>query len=168
MHQKWCPSWCSGRAWLTRALNALCTLRTGAAKLGHQAPSAPFFDTVTLDVGDAGKVCSDAVTAGYNLRQLDGSRVSVAFDETTTLADVDALLTVLNGGSAPDFSAESLASSVRLLAAVYVSDQQPNSAPAAIGSDGSLQPPPRLAMRHGGESQLCLCCQIALLGSPPH
>ena len=90
-------------------------LPTGAEKLGHQAPSAPFFDTVTLDVGDAGKVCAAAVAAGYNLRQLDASRVSVAFDETTTIADVDALLAVLNGGSAPDFSAESLASSVRLL-----------------------------------------------------
>ena len=40
-------------------------------------------------------------------------QVSVAFDETTTIGDVDALLAVLNGGSAPDFTAESLASSVR-------------------------------------------------------
>ena len=49
----------------------------GAEKLGHQAPSAAFFDTVTLDVGDAGKVSAGAVDAGYNLRQLDGSRVRI-------------------------------------------------------------------------------------------
>ena len=40
-------------------------------------------------------------------------QVTIAFDETTTIGDVDALLAVLNGGSAPDFTAESLASSVR-------------------------------------------------------
>ncbi len=39
-------------------------------------------------------------------------QVTIAFDETTTIGDVDALLAVLNGGSAPDFTAESLASSV--------------------------------------------------------
>ncbi len=55
--------------------SALCG--AGAEKLGHQAPAAPFFDTVTLDVGDAGKVAAAAVDAGYNLRQLDGSRVSI-------------------------------------------------------------------------------------------
>jgi len=61
----------------------------GAEKLGHQAPSAPFFDTVTLDVGDAGKVAAAAVDAGYNLRQLDGSRVSISsccLSSTATVA----------------------------------------------------------------------------------
>ena len=36
----------------------------------------------------------------------------MAFDETTRLEDVDQLLAILNGGSAPGFSAESLAAEV--------------------------------------------------------
>ena len=64
---------------LAMLLTAPCgCVVAGAEKLGHQAPSVPFFDTVTLDVGDAGKVAAAAVDAGYNLRQLDGSRVSIS------------------------------------------------------------------------------------------
>jgi hypothetical protein len=143
-------------------------LRTGAAKLGHQAPSAPFFDTVTLDVSDAGKVCSAAVAAGYNLRQLDASRVSVAFDETTTIADVDALLAVLNGGSAPDFTAESLASSVRLGLPPYVSSRvASNTAPNAAGlNTPCVQPSPHVTVRHGHVGPICLWLQVASLYLP--
>lgn len=84
----------------------------GAGKLGHQVPAGPFFDTVTLGVEDAAGVAAAAVAAGYNLRLMDGGRVSIALDETTTLADVDALLAVLNGGKQPGFTAESLADGV--------------------------------------------------------
>jgi len=38
--------------------------------------------------------------------------VSIAFDETTKLSDVDLLLAVLNGGAAPGFTAASLAPGV--------------------------------------------------------
>jgi len=77
---------CTRRIFVQALLWPFCFLLTaisgcvvaGAEKLGHQAPSAPFFDTVTLDVGDAGKVAAAAVDAGYNLRQLDGSRVSIS------------------------------------------------------------------------------------------
>ncbi len=69
---------CTRRIFVQALLWPFCFLLTaisgcvvaGAEKLGHQAPSAPFFDTVTLDVGDAGKVAAAAVDAGYNLRQL--------------------------------------------------------------------------------------------------
>lgn len=74
--------------------------------------SAPFFDTVRISVGDAGKVVADAAAKGVNLRQLDASTITVALDETTRLEDVDELLAILNGGSAPGFSAESLAGEV--------------------------------------------------------
>ena len=75
--------------------------------------SAPFFDTVRIAVGDAGKVVADAAAKGVNLRQLDGSTITVALDETTRLEDIDELLAILNGGSAPGFTAESLAGEVR-------------------------------------------------------
>ena len=55
----------------------------GAAKLGHQVADAPFFDTVRVNVKDAGKLVKQAESQGINLRQLDNSCVTVAFDETT-------------------------------------------------------------------------------------
>ena len=56
-----------------------------------------------------------AVQAELNVRKLDDSHITVSFDETTTLADVDALFKVLNKGQQPQFSAESLASEVGCL-----------------------------------------------------
>ena len=86
----------------------------GAAKLGFTKPAAPFFDTVTLGCPNgadaAVRACRDA---GINIRKLDADRVSLSFDETTSLADVDALFAALNGGSAPGFTAESLAPNVQ-------------------------------------------------------
>ncbi|EIE25206.1 glycine dehydrogenase [Coccomyxa subellipsoidea C-169] len=87
-------------------------LAAGAKKLGHSVGDAAFFDTVRIEVGDAAKFVAAAVVEGVNLRQLDASTITVALDETTRLEDVDQLLRILNGGSAPGFSAESLASEV--------------------------------------------------------
>ena len=90
-----------------------CTLGfAGSRKLGHKVSSEPFFDTVRIDVGDADKVMQAALKASVNLRQLDSSSVSIALDETTMVEDVDTLLSVLNGGSKPDFDALSLADQV--------------------------------------------------------
>jgi glycine dehydrogenase len=87
-------------------------LAAGAEKLGFGVPSEPFFDTVRITTKDAPKIVKAAEAAGINLRLLDQSNITISFDETTTLADVDELLTLLNGNKAPGFAAESLASSV--------------------------------------------------------
>ena len=84
----------------------------GSRKLGHKVAPDPFFDTVKIDVGDAGKVMQAATEASMNLRQIDASTVSIALDETTMVADVDDLFRVLNGGTKPDFDALSLADKV--------------------------------------------------------
>lgn len=84
----------------------------GAKKIGHKVGEAPFFDTVRIEVGDAAAVVSRAAAEGVNLRQLDGSTVTISLDETTRLEDVDQLLRILAGGSDPGFTAESLASQV--------------------------------------------------------
>lgn len=84
-----------------------------ADKLGHSTDrSAPFFDTIKVNVGDSAKVCATAVSHGINLRPLDSAHVTIAIDETTTFADVNALIAVLNGGSKAAFLAESLAPEV--------------------------------------------------------
>jgi glycine dehydrogenase len=96
---------------LTRPSPELCP-PAGAKKLGLGVGSAPFFDTVRIEVGDARKVVAAAAAEGVNLRQLGDGAVTVSMDETTTLADVDQLLRILNGGAAPAFSAEALAPGV--------------------------------------------------------
>ena len=58
-------------------------MSAGAAKLGHQVAKAPFFDTVRVNVKDAGQLVKQAESQGINLRQLDNSCVTVALDETT-------------------------------------------------------------------------------------
>lgn len=73
----------------------------GARKAGHKVGDAPFFDTVCIDVGDSAAVVSRAAAEGINLRALNGTHVTVAVDETTTLEDLDALLCVLCGAISP-------------------------------------------------------------------
>ena len=92
---------------------ALCII--GAKKLGMETGSEPFFDTVRITTGSSKDLVQRALDQGVNLRALDDETVTVSFDEVTTIADVDQLLAILNGGSAPDFSANSLAGEVRLL-----------------------------------------------------
>lgn len=52
-----------------------------------------YFDTVTIECGDhTGRILQQAVAAGYNLRLSGAGRVSISFDETTTEADLAAVL----------------------------------------------------------------------------
>jgi glycine dehydrogenase len=54
--------------------------------------TSQFFDTLTVSVpGRADAVLAAALERGYNLRRVDADTVGVAFDETTTDADVDAV-----------------------------------------------------------------------------
>lgn len=95
----------------SRVHGLACTLSSGAQKLGLNVSSNPFFDTVCVHVNDAQKVCDLAVEHGVNLRKLSDTSVTIAFDETTQLSDVDVLLKILNNGESPSFTAESLAES---------------------------------------------------------
>ncbi|KXZ51330.1 hypothetical protein GPECTOR_13g817 [Gonium pectorale] len=100
---------------IARRVNGLAAvLAAGASKLGHSVPSAPFFDTVTVTVkdGDADKYVKLALHEKINIRKLSDTQVSVAFDETSSLEDVDTLLRVLNCGRDATFAAASLAPAV--------------------------------------------------------
>mmetsp|Transcript_15918 Transcript_15918/g.38750 ORF Transcript_15918/g.38750 Transcript_15918/m.38750 type:complete len:1038 (-) Transcript_15918:416-3529(-) len=86
----------------------------GASKLGFTKPAAPFFDTVTLGCPRGADAVVNACEAhGMNVRKLNANHVTLSFDETTTIGDIDDLFAALNGGKAPAFSAESLAPSVK-------------------------------------------------------
>ena len=84
----------------------------GSKKLGLQVGSEAFFDTVRIGVDSGRDTLQNALAEGVNVRLYDDKTVIISFDETTQLADVDQLFKILNGGSAPDFSAESLAPEV--------------------------------------------------------
>ncbi|OOF29578.1 aminomethyl-transferring glycine dehydrogenase [Salinivibrio sp. IB872] len=67
-----------------------------------------FFDTVTLNTGEqTDALYQQAQDAGFNLRKLDG-QLGVSFDEASTLAEVNQLLTALTGQG----NAEALASDI--------------------------------------------------------
>ena len=58
-------------------------------KLGVTLVSDQVFDTVTIQTaGRTNTIIAAAVEAGYNLRKVSESQVGIAFDETTTEADV--------------------------------------------------------------------------------
>jgi glycine dehydrogenase len=73
----------------------------GVERFGHTVVSAPFFDTVTVEVNglDVDSVIRAAEMAGYNLRRIDDQRVSVSFDETTDRDDVEGVLGAFGGGA---------------------------------------------------------------------
>ncbi|XP_024517987.1 glycine dehydrogenase (decarboxylating), mitochondrial [Selaginella moellendorffii] len=81
----------------------------GVKKLGYQVGSDPFFDTVKVSASNASSLAETAAKEGINLRVLDANTVTVAFDETITLEDVDNLFKVFAKGKQVNFTAESLA-----------------------------------------------------------
>ena len=86
-------------------------LAAGVVRLGHDAGSSPFFDTVKIKLNglDADAVLSTALAVGYNLRKFDDSTVGVSFDETTTRDDVEAVLGAFAGGSTFRLNVDELA-----------------------------------------------------------
>lgn len=74
---------------------------------GHSLHSKSFFDTLTVTVSDAAATVAKALELGFNIRQIDTTRVTLAFDETTTNDDLKALLPCFDAvpGSAADTSA---------------------------------------------------------------
>ncbi len=77
-----------------------CTLADGLSRLGVRVGHGVFFDTVRADVGEAeaARVVALAAERGMNLRSL-GAAVTVALDEATTAADVDAILACFGTGA---------------------------------------------------------------------
>ncbi|WP_375004007.1 aminomethyl-transferring glycine dehydrogenase [Gordonia sp. PS3] len=76
---------------------------------GFGVEHASFFDTLTVRADGRAAEIVDAAKSrhGINLRLIDGDRVGVACDETTTAADIDAVLDAFGaaGAAATQFSA---------------------------------------------------------------
>jgi len=90
-----------GRSGLTRIAERVQRLTSIAAHgLRPRVRNERWFDTVTIDVADADQAIRAALDAGYNIRRVDDAGVGLTFDETTTLDDVIAIVTALEGDTA--------------------------------------------------------------------
>ncbi|GMN35992.1 hypothetical protein TIFTF001_005680 [Ficus carica] len=86
----------------------------GLKKLGTvEVQGLPFFDTVNVKTADSHKIADAAYKSEINLRVVDSNTITVSFDETTTLEDVDKLFKVFASGKPVSFTAASLASEVQ-------------------------------------------------------
>ena len=89
--------------------NALArALHKGLKDAGHNVIGDKFFDTVAFSVKGRAKTYQQrALDAGYNIRRVDDSTVSISLDETTDYSDVEKLLSAFG---MQDAHAETLAS----------------------------------------------------------
>jgi len=92
----------------TRVHRLTGILATALTKLGHRMANETFFDTLTVHVKDAGAVMKIAESYQINVRRIDTAQVSVALDEATTLAELELLAKIFNGGLTPGFRLEQL------------------------------------------------------------
>ncbi|EMJ7184521.1 glycine dehydrogenase (aminomethyl-transferring) [Vibrio vulnificus] len=71
-------------------------LAAGLTKSGYELAHNAFFDTITINTGDKTQALyAKAQVADINLRLLDG-QIGISFDETTTVADIDALFAIFD------------------------------------------------------------------------
>lgn len=62
---------------------------------GYKLAGGSFFDTVAIEVtGQADRICREAQSVGYLIRQVNDDMVVVAFDETSTEEDLKALCAI--------------------------------------------------------------------------
>ena len=96
-----------------RAQVLTAALAEGAKGLGFQlaqTQSAPFFDTLKIDLGSkAGEILKAAEAQRMNFRRLDAQTIGISLDETTGEKDVLEILAVFHGGKAPDQTVSELA-----------------------------------------------------------
>jgi glycine dehydrogenase len=93
---------------IARRVHRLTRILAGAAaRLGLKASTSAYFDTLTLETGGQTEtVHARALAAGINLRRVDGGRVGISLDETTTIETVRTLWGVLGGDPAAPEMAE--------------------------------------------------------------
>ncbi len=76
---------------------AAAGLLAGGLRLRHDS----WFDTLTVEVESADDAVAAALAAGFNIRRLDGSAVSLTLDETSSLDVVAGVVAALGGDPVP-------------------------------------------------------------------
>ena len=93
-------------------------LAAAAAKAGLKLRHSAYFDSIALEAGPrADDLMAHAVKAGFNLRRLDATGVSIALDETVTREELARLALLLGGdlSTAPASIPETLARRGKIL-----------------------------------------------------
>ncbi len=89
---------------------ATTALADGLKRLGYEIGQQPYFDT--LHVGLGSKSASDVMKAAeareINLRAMGDHAVGISLDETVSAEDLQDLLEIFNGGTAPAFTVDEL------------------------------------------------------------
>ncbi|KAI3694267.1 hypothetical protein L1987_77231 [Smallanthus sonchifolius] len=100
---------------IAKRVNGLAgTFAAGLKKLGTvQVQDLPFFDTVKVTCADSKAIAEEAYKHKMNLRIVDKNTITVSFDETTTIEDVDTLFKVFALGKPVTFTAASIAPEVQ-------------------------------------------------------
>src|SRR6056297_2879224 len=80
---------------------AAAGLRAGDVEVTNRS----WFDTLTVAVDSAARAVGAALDAGFNIRHVDDTHVGVTFDETSTPAQIDAIVRALGGQPIPDADA---------------------------------------------------------------
>ena len=84
-------------------------LAAGLGRLGLKVETESYFDTLTVAAGDDAPAIHERARAErINLRPVEGGRVGVSFDETTTRDDVETLWRVFSGKAASGLSLDEL------------------------------------------------------------
>jgi glycine dehydrogenase len=88
------------RAIAERVAGLAAVLGRGLAELGFKVNGLPFFDTVRVDAPApvVARIVAAAEAAGLTLRRLASDGLSISLDETTSPADLEALLAVFAEG----------------------------------------------------------------------
>ncbi|MBZ5605944.1 MAG: aminomethyl-transferring glycine dehydrogenase [Acidobacteriia bacterium] len=75
------------------------------SKVGVAQRNEVFFDTLRLEppAGSLGQIRKSAIQAGMNFRYRDDGTINIAIDETTTLGDIEKIVSVF--GATPEFDA---------------------------------------------------------------
>ena len=85
----------------TRVQQMTAHLGSAIVALGYKVGTEPFFDTLRIVMSSkwsAHELANEAVSRGINLRVLDADTVGLSLDETTTTADLEALLAIFGKG----------------------------------------------------------------------
>ncbi len=83
----------------TKVHTKAASLAKSLTNVGFELASDVFFDTITINTNDAQSLFTSAQKAGINLRLLSANQLSIAVDETTSNADLLALLSVFSMSS---------------------------------------------------------------------
>ena len=73
--------------------------------LGYKTGQKPFFDTLQINTStkwSAHELVQEAVSLGINLRLIDTDTLGLSLDETTTRADLDALIAIFGKGESDE------------------------------------------------------------------